>query len=55
MVQMDHMGKTGAGAEPTGSSQLGDYGKLLNLSFLLCKMGMIRVPMPQGCYRDKMR
>lgn len=55
MIQMDHKGNTGVGAEPTGSSQLGDWGKLLNLSFLLCKMGIIRVAVPQGCSRDEKR
>ena len=36
-----HAGKAGQAAEPTNYSQLGDCGKLLNLSFLVCKMGTV--------------
>lgn len=55
MVQMEHPGTTGQAAEPAAYSQLGDCGKLPNLSFLIYKMGIIRVSVPQGCCRNEMR
>lgn len=38
---MDHKANLRQAVEPTGYSQMGDCGKLLNISFLICKMGMI--------------
>lgn len=40
---MDHKANLRQAVEPTGYSQMGDCGKLLNISFLICKMGMMAV------------